>query len=322
MTSNRSFLRAAAAATIFAGLLMGCANDKPASGGGTSDGKPVVALVMKSLANEFFQTMQKGAEGHQKEHAGDYALLSNGIKDEGDVAKQQQIVEQMTSQAKAIVIAPADSKAMVAVCARAIEAGVPVVNIDNKFDDEVLKQRGIRIPFVGPDNRKGARMAAEYLASKLQRGDKLAILEGIPTAYNGIQRLLGFQDAIKAAGLEVVASQSARWETAEASNVASAILTSHPEIKAILCANDSMALGAVAALKAVGRDGKVLVIGFDDISAAENLIREGKMLATVNQEGDKVAVYGIQYALDILAKRAEPVDKETPVRLVTQETLK
>lgn len=307
-------------------LLVGCADSGrgassvPSSEG--SGGKPVVALVMKSLANEFFQTMQKGAEAHQKEHASEYTLLSNGTKDEGDVSKQQQIVEQMTNQAKAIVIAPADSKAMIAVCARAMKAGVPVVNIDNKFDDEVLRQRGIKIPFVGPDNRKGARMAAEYLATKLQKGDPVAILEGIPTAYNGIQRLLGFQDAIKAAGLNVVASQSAHWETAEASNVASAILTSHPEIKAILCANDSMALGAVAALKAVGKDGKVLVIGFDDISAAESLIREGKMLATVNQEGDKVAVYGIQYALDILNKKSEPVDKETPVHLVTKETLK
>lgn len=319
----RSLLSVAALSAVF---LAGCANDKPADGPAgssvASGEKPVVALVMKSLANEFFQTMQKGAEAHQKEHASEYSLLSNGTKDEGDVSKQQQLVEQMATQAKAIVIAPADSKAMVAVCARAMEAGIPVVNIDNKFDADVLKERGIKIPFVGPDNRKGARMAAEYLASKLKRGDKVAILEGIPTAFNGIQRLLGFQDAIKEAGLEVVASQSAHWETAEASNVASAILTSHPEIKAILCANDSMALGAVAALKAVGKDGKVLVIGFDDISAAESLIKEGKMLATVNQEGDKVAVYGIQYALDILAKRAEPVDKGTPVRLVTAETLK
>lgn len=322
MISKRSLLWVAAFAAVF---LAGCGNDKSADGAtgkAQSGEKPVVALVMKSLANEFFQTMQKGAEAHQKEHASEYTLLSNGTKDEGDVSKQQQLVEQMATQAKAIVIAPADSKAMVAVCARAMESGVPVVNIDNKFDADVLKERGIKIPFVGPDNRKGARMAAEYLASKLQKGDKVAILEGIPTAFNGIQRLLGFQDAIKAAGLDVVASQSAHWETAEASNVASAILTSHPEIKAILCANDSMALGAVAALKAVGKDGKVFVIGFDDISAAESLIKEGKMLATVNQEGDKVAVYGIQYALDILAKKAEPVDKETPVRLVTAETLK
>jgi ribose transport system substrate-binding protein len=118
---------------------------------------------MKSLANEFFKTMQDGATAHQQAHAAEYELIANGIKDELDVARQVEIVEQMIAQQiQAIVIAPADSKALVAVCQRAQAAGVVVINIDNKLDAAVLAERNLRIPFVGPDNRKGACPSPKY----------------------------------------------------------------------------------------------------------------------------------------------------------------
>src|SRR5947207_13873237 len=117
-------------------------------------GKPKVALVMKSLANEFFSTMADGAKKHQAAHADAYELLVNGIKNETDLAEQVNVVDQMIArQVNAIVIAPADSKALVTVLKRAKDAVILVVNIDNKLDSEVLKQAGLSIPFVGPDNR-------------------------------------------------------------------------------------------------------------------------------------------------------------------------
>jgi ribose transport system substrate-binding protein len=156
-------------------------------------GKPKIALIMKSLANEFFKTMEEGARAHHKEHSEKYDLTVVGIKDEQDVAKQIDYVESIMAQkVDAIVIAPADSKALVPVCKRAMDAGIIVVNIDNKFDAAVLADKGVKIPFVGPDNRKGARLAGEYLASRLKAGDNVAIIEGIPNAFNGIQRKLGF----------------------------------------------------------------------------------------------------------------------------------
>ena len=107
-------------------------------------GKPKVALVMKSLANEFFGTMAEGARKHQAANAATYELLVNGIKNETDLAEQVNLVEQMIArQVNAIVIAPADSKALVTVLKRAKEAGILVVNIDNKLDADVLKQAGL-----------------------------------------------------------------------------------------------------------------------------------------------------------------------------------
>ncbi|GAG49166.1 unnamed protein product, partial [marine sediment metagenome] len=146
---------------------------------------PQVALVMKSLANEFFLTMEQGARDHQKAHADQYELIAEGIKDELDVSRQIRLVEQIIAQrVDAIVIAPADSKALVAVCKKAMDSGIVVVNIDNKLDEAVLADKGVHIPFVGPDNRKGARAVGDYLAGRLQPGDPVAIVEGVPSAYN------------------------------------------------------------------------------------------------------------------------------------------
>lgn len=300
---------------------LSCSQEKaPAD---SAPAKPRVALVMKSLANEFFQTMENGAKAHQQQHADQYDLLCNGIKDETDVARQIQLVEQMAAQGvNAIVIAPADSKALVAACKKAMDQGIVVVNIDNKFDDAVLQDRGARVPFVGPDNRKGARLVGEYLARKLQPGDEVAIIEGVPTAFNAVQRKLGFEDAMNAAGAKIVSSQSADWEMAKANPVVAAVATEHPGLKAVLCANDSMALGAVAALKAAGKTDSVLVVGYDNIKAVQDLVKAGAVLATADQHADQLAVFGIEYALEMLQSGAAPEDRETPVDLVTAETLK
>lgn len=296
-------------------LLTGCHKSEPAA----SAGKPRIALVMKSLANEFFSTMAEGAKKHHEAHSSDYELIVNGIKNETDLAEQVNLVEQMIAQrVNAIVIAPADSKALVTVLKRAKEAGVLVVNIDNKLDAEVLKQAGLSIPFVGPDNRAGASKVGEVLAKKLQPGDKVAIIEGVPTAFNGQQRRLGFEDAMKAGGMNVVTVQSGNWEMEKANNVAAAILSEHSDLKAILCGNDNMALGAVAAIQAAGKTGKVLAVGFDNIGALRPMLQDGRVVATADQHADQLAVFGIEAALKILKGEAPPADQTTTVDLVTR----
>src|SRR6218665_2479615 len=140
--------------------------------------KPKIALIMKSLANEFFRTMEDGARAHQKADA--YTLLANGIKNETDTAAQIKMIEQAVAQkVNAIVLAPSDSKALVPVLKSAIDKGIIVVNIDNRLDAAALKEKNINVPFVGPDNRLGAKMAGEYLARRLKAGDKVGIIEGI-----------------------------------------------------------------------------------------------------------------------------------------------
>ncbi len=292
---------------------------KPAAESSATSGKPKVALVMKSLANEFFQTMAEGAKKHQAAHAADYDLVVNGIKNETDLAEQVGLVEQMVSQGvQAIVIAPADSKALVTVLKRAKEAGVLVVNIDNKLDADTLQQAGLSVPFVGPDNRAGAKAVGEVLAKKLKAGDEVAIIEGVTTAFNGQQRRAGFEDAMNAAGMKIVSTQSGQWEMEKANTVASGILAANPNVKALLCANDNMALGAAAAVQSAGKSGQIQIVGFDNIAALKPLLADGRVLATADQHGDQLAVFGIEAALKVIKDKTTPADQQTPVDVVTK----
>ncbi len=301
-------------------FLTGCGDKSaPPAGASSQPSKPKVALVMKSLANEFFGTMAEGAKKHQAANAAQYDLIVNGIKNETDLAEQVSLVEQMIAQqVNAIVIAPADSKALTTVLKRARDAKVLVVNIDNQLDADVLKQAGLSIPFVGPDNRAGAKKVGDALAKQLKSGDEVAIIEGIPTAFNGQQRRAGFEDAMKTAGMNIVSIQSGNWEMEKANGVAAAILNEHPNLKALLCANDNMALGAVAAVQAAGKTGKVFVVGFDNISAIKPMIADGRVVATADQHADQLAVFGIEAALKILKGDAPPANQTTAVDLVTK----
>ena len=299
-------------AAVLAACLVACG--RPADDGDV----PVVALVMKSLANEFFVTMADGARAHQAENAARYELIVNGIRNETDLAQQVALIDQMiAARVDAIVVAPADSKAMVPALARAAEAGIVVVNIDNRLDREVLAEYGLQVPFVGPDNFAGAEAVGRYVAGRMNEGDRVAILEGVPTAFNSRQRTAGFRKAMADAGIEVVASQSAQWDQTAAVAVTAGVLVQHPDLDAILAANDNMALGAVAAITQAGRTGQVAVAGFDNISAVRELIRAGSVLATADQHADLLAVYGIEYALEALSTGIVPGDRDTPVDLVT-----
>jgi len=287
--------------------------------------KPKVALVMKSLANEFFRTMEDGAKAHNKANAAAYTLLSNGIKNETDTAAQIKMVEQMiTQKVDAIVIAPADSKALVPVLKTAIDKGILVVNIDNQLDAAAQKEKGIQIPFVGPDNRSGAKLVGDFLAKSLKAGDKVGILEGVSTTFNAQQRTLGYQDAMKGAGVNVVGVQSGEWEIEKGNVVAAGMMREHPDLKALLAGNDNMALGAVAAVKAAGKTGKVAVVGYDNISAVKALLADGRMLATADQYGAKQAVFGIDIALKAIAGKTKQADLpatfKTDVVLVTKDS--
>ena len=301
---------------LLPGLLLAACHRRESGG---APAKPRVALIMKSLANEFFLTMADGARKHQAAHAADYELIVNGIKNETDLAEQVGLVEQMVAQqVNVIVIAPADSKALVPVLKRAQAAGVRVVNIDNQLDAAALQEAGLTVPFVGPDNRAGARRVAEVVAQQLPVGGKVAIIEGLTTAFNGQQRRAGFEDAMRAAGMNIVSVQSGQWEIDKANNVAAALLNEYPDLQALLCGNDSMALGAVAAVQAAGRTGKVLVVGYDGIPAIRPMVADGRVTATADQHADQLAVFGIEAALKILKGETPPADQTTVVDLVTK----
>jgi ribose transport system substrate-binding protein len=284
--------------------------------------KPVVGLVMKSLANDFFKNMLEGAEAHAAKR-GDYELKAIGMQNETDFESQLNGVENFITQGvDAIVIAPADSRAMVAPLKKAMDAGITVINFDVSLDEQAKKDAGVELAFVGPDNRGGAKMVGEALAKALGEGGKVVILEGNPGADNAAQRKLGFEDAIAAGKLNLLDSRTAHWETEEANTVFSTMLTAHPDIQGVLAANDSMAIGVVKALDAAGRS-DIKVVGFDNVSAVAPLLKEGKLLATVDQFGSKMAADAIDKALEVVAGAPKLEGwVKTNIELVTKENVK
>lgn len=284
--------------------------------------KPKVGLVMKSLANEFFQQMDAGAKAYAATKADVFDFQTVGMKDERDFDAQVQAVENyITQQFDVIVIAPADSKAMVGPIQKALDAGIKVINIDVALDTQAMADAGIDLAFFGPDNRAGAKLAGDALAAKLGPGGKVVILEGNPEADNANQRKAGFDDSVAEGQLTLLDSRTAHWETEEANQVMTNFLTQYPDIQGVMAANDSMALGVVQALQAAGKAGQIQVVGFDNIPAVQPLIKEGNMLATVEQYGAQMAAFGIDFGLRELAGEQFCGWVQTPVSLVTAAEL-
>src|SRR6516225_4910241 len=164
-TTRRQLLLGAAAGSFafLAGIPRVAAQDKPK-----------VGLVMKSLANEFFKQMEAGAEAYAADNADKFSFKAVGMKDERDFAAQVDAIENFVTQKyDIIVVAPADSKAMVTPLAKAVKSGVKVINIDVELDKDAKKAAGIDLAFFGPDNRAGAKMAGDALAKVLGPGGKV-----------------------------------------------------------------------------------------------------------------------------------------------------
>jgi ribose transport system substrate-binding protein len=284
--------------------------------------KPVVGLVMKSLANEFFKSMEEGAVKFAKQD-GTFTLVPVGMNSETDIDTQISAVENFVTQGVDLIcVAPADSVGLVAPVKRAIDAGITVVNFDVKLDDKALAAAGLKdLVFVGPDNEEGAFLAGAELGRKLGKGGKVVIIEGNPGADNAKMRKAGFDRAARQYGLVVLASMTAHWETEEANTLMTNLLTRFPDVQGVMAANDSMALGVVKALDAAGKSGKILVVGFDNIPAVQKLIKQGKVLATIDQFGPDMAANCIRTGFRM--KKGEKLKGwiKTPVKLVTAKDL-
>ena len=246
---------------------------------------------------------------HQAAHAEEYDLIVNGIKNETDLSEQVNLVEQMIAQrVNAIVIAPADSKALVTVLKRAKEAGILVVNIDNKLDADVLQQADLKIPFVGPDNRAGARKVAEALAKQLNgrqsrhhrrhshRVQRPATAPGLRGRHEGRrhenrrrpERRLGNGHR-----------QQRRRRDAQR--------TSRPQSHPLRQRQHGARRGG----RHPGRrqDRKSARRRLRQHQRRPAVDRRGQMVATADQHADQLAVFGIEAALKILKGEAPPADQ-------------
>jgi ribose transport system substrate-binding protein len=289
-----------------------------------ADKKPVVGLVMKSLSNEHFKKMEEGVRKYA-DADGTFELVPVGMNSETDIDTQISAIENFIArQIDIMVIAPADSAGIAPFVKKAIDAGIVVVNFDNKLETAALKANGLPEDFlyVGPNDEKGAYMVAKYMGEKLGKGAKVILLEGSPGADNARQRQEGFLRAVKETELNVLADQTAHWEIEEANTVMTNLLTIHPDVQGVITAADGMALGAVRAVEAAGLGGKVLISGYDNQDQAKAMIKDGKIVCTIDQFGAENAIEAIKIGFRI--KNGEKFSGwiETPGKVITIDDLK
>jgi len=301
------------------GIAQEQAGAKPAE---AAQAGPRVALIMKTLTNPFFVEMEKGARKAQAETRIDLQVKT--ATQETSIEQQIELVDkEIKANAKAIVIAPGDSTRLVPVLKKAQDAGIPIVNIDNRLRPEAMAAAGMKpVPFISVDNEQGAYLAAKFLADKVHGPTEAGVLEGIQSAINAQLRKAGAERGLRSnPGIRIVASASANWKIDEAYGVTRKMLKAHPKIGILFCANDMMAIGAIKYLQESGH-GKVLVAGFDALQEAKTAIQAGQMAVTVDQQADQQGYLGVASALKLMHGEQVPMDLKVEVRLVTAETLK
>jgi ribose transport system substrate-binding protein len=276
-----------------------------------------VGLVMKTLTNPFFIEMEKGARRAEKEMT--LTLQVKTAAQETSIEQQIQLVEDLiAAKVDAIVIAPGDSQRLVPTLKKAADAGIKLVNIDNRLDPATVKQAGLSpVPFVSVDNDAGAYKAGKFLADSVNSPTQVAILEGIRSADNARLRMEGAKRALlENKQIKLVASETANWKIDEAYKVTKAMFTKHPQIKLLFAANDMMALGAAKYLLDTGKK-DVKVAGYDALSEAVTEIKAGNLAATVDQQAAEQGYQGVALAVRLIKGETVPENTVIETRLIT-----
>jgi ribose transport system substrate-binding protein len=297
------------------GVSVACNREAPTSTTAT----PRVAFVMKTLNHPFFLDMQRGAQ-EAAQRAG-IQLVVQAAEREIDVEKQMQIIENLLQTGvRVLIVTPSGSREIASAIAKANRANVPVIVVDTRVDPKAAAENNLKIEsFIGSDNYEGGRLAGEYLAKSTGGKARVAILEGIPGHETGDSRLRGFRDALqKHPGMSIVASQPANWERDQGFTVFQNMLQAHPDIDALFACNDLMALGAIEAIAAAGRTGRIRVVGFDALDDARKAIEAGRMEASMAQSPRDMGRLAVEAAARLLRSESVPADQTVPIGLVTK----
>lgn len=261
-----------------------------------------VGLVISTLNNPFFVTLKDGAVEKAQTLGMDLTVLDS----QNDPAKEISNVEDLISRGvDVILINPADSDAVGNAIKMANREKIPVITLDRGAN------RGDVVSHIASDNIAGGKMAGEYIVSKLKGRGNAVELEGIPGTSAARDRGRGFNDAIANTDIEVVARQTADFDRTKGLNVMENILQAQPEINAVFCHNDEMAMGALKAVEGTGRD--IMIVGFDATDDAVKAVKDGKLAATVAQQPAFIGSKGVETAMAVV--NGKKVEAFVPVSL-------
>jgi erythritol transport system substrate-binding protein len=248
----------------------------------------LIAIITPSHDNPFFKAEAEGADAKAKELGYETLVLVH----DDDANKQNELFDTAIARgAKAIILDNAGADASVAPVKKAKDAGIPSFLIDRE-----ITQSGIAVSQIVSNNYQGAQLGAEEFVRLMGESGTYAELVGKESDTNAGIRSKGYHDVIdQYPDLEMVAQQSANWSQPEAFEKMESILQANPDIKGVISGNDTMAMGAWAALEAAGRT-DVVVVGFDGSNDVRDSIRNGGIKATVLQPAYRQAQIAVEQA--------------------------
>lgn len=261
-----------------------------------------MAIVVSTLNNPFFVSMKDGAEAKAKELGYDLIVLDS----QNDPSKELSNVEDLSVRGvKAILINPTDSGAVSNAIRIANRANIPVLTLDRGAS------RGDVVSHIASDNVAGGEMAGKFIIEKVGEKAKVIQLEGIAGTSAARERGEGFMNAVKNSQLDLLASQPADFDRSKGLNVMENLLAANGDVQAVFAQNDEMALGALRAVQASGKE--ILIVGFDGTDDGIAAVKRGMLGATIAQQPALIGELGVATADKVL--KGESVEKNIPVPL-------
>lgn len=308
---NRRALVLALASTAPLAALAACGRNA----GGASGGAGLIAIITPSVDNPFFKAEADAADKRAKELG--YQTLVSSHDD--DAYKQSELIDvAIARKAVAIVLDNAGSDATVAAVNKAKDAKIPVFLIDRE-----ISVTGVATSQIVADNYQGATLGAQEFARLMGEEGDYVELVGRESDTNATIRSQAYQAVLEQfPNLKQVARQSANWSQTEAFQKMETILQGNRAVKGVICGNDTMALGASAALKAAGLT-QVIVTGFDGSPDVLAAVKAGEIAATVLQPAAQLAIMAVDQAHAQITTGAtgQPERQTVPCELVTKENV-
>ncbi|MCW5222275.1 D-allose transporter substrate-binding protein [Verminephrobacter aporrectodeae subsp. tuberculatae] len=263
------------------------------------------AIVLKTLASPYWVAMRDGIAAEARKRGVQADVFAAAGED--DITGQQRLLEDVVNKNyKAIGVAPISPVNLIQAMAAASKKGIYVVNIDERADmGQLSSAGGSVVAFLSTDNLALGEKAGGFILSKMgSAGGKVAIVEGKAGNASGDARRDGVRKALQTqSNVQLVASLPGDWDRSRALDVSSTILQRNPDLKAIYAANDTMALGALQAVKNANKLGKVLVIGTDGVPEAIHSVKQGELTATVAQDSAAMGAKALGVMIDTLKSR-------------------
>ena len=285
----------------------------PTSGDATTDAPApadtLIAIITPAHSNAFFKAEADAAEAKAKELG--YKTSSDSHND--DPNTQNSLIEAAISAgAKAIILDNAGADTSIAAVQKAKDAGIGVWLIDRE-----INQTGVAMAQIVANNAQGAGLVGEAFAKAMEGEGDYIELKGRETDTNAAVRSQAFHSVIdQYDDMNLVAAETANWDQQEAFTKVETLLQSNPNVKGIISANDTMAMGAVAAVKAAGLEGKVIVAGFDGAPDAVDAIKAGTLLATGLQPAVAIAELAVEQADEWIRTGQAPAQEKQSIDCV------